>query len=72
VVQAGLLPIRVHDLRHSHVTHLLQNGVDVNTVAARVGHADPGMTLRVYGHLLPTSGSLAAERIGQVVFGEGR
>jgi integrase len=68
-ILAGLPPIRLHDLRHSHTTHLLQNGVPVNTVAARLGHADPGFTLRVYGHLLDDSGSQAAKRIGEVVFG---
>lgn len=43
---------RLHDLRHLHATTLLLAGVPVHVVAARLGHADPAMTLRVYSHVL--------------------
>ena len=43
---------RLHDLRHLHATTLLLAGVPVHVVAARLGHADPTMTLRVYSHVL--------------------
>jgi integrase len=39
---------RLHDLRHLHATTLLLAGVPVHVVAARLGHADPSVTLRVY------------------------
>lgn len=42
---------RLHDLRHLHATLLLA-GVPVHVVAARLGHADPAVTLRVYSHVL--------------------
>src|SRR5690606_30786186 len=42
---------RVHDLRHIHATTLLLAGVPVHVVAARLGHADPAITLRVYAHV---------------------
>src|ERR1700759_2420109 len=44
--------IRLHDLRHLHATTLLLAGVPVHVVAARLGHADPAVTLRVYSHVL--------------------
>lgn len=40
----------LHDGRHWHATQLVANGVDMRTVADRLGHTDPGFTLRVYGH----------------------
>jgi integrase len=43
---------RLHDLRHLHATTLLLAGVPVHVVAARLGHPDPAVTLRVYSHVL--------------------
>jgi integrase len=43
---------RLRDLRHVHATTLLRAGVPVHVVAARLGHADPSITLRVYAHVL--------------------
>jgi integrase len=43
---------RLHDLRHIHATTLLLAGVPVHVVAARLGHADPSITLRVYAHVI--------------------
>jgi integrase len=41
-----------HDLRHLHATTLILAGVPVHVVAARLGHAGPAVTLRVYSHVL--------------------
>ena len=43
---------RLHDLRHVHATTLLRAGVPVHVVAARLGHADPSIALRVYAHVI--------------------
>jgi len=52
-VDAEALPhARLHDLRHLHATTLLLARVPVHVVAARLGHADPAVTLRVYSHVL--------------------
>jgi integrase len=53
VAAAGLSHITLHSLRHGHVSVLLRSGVPVNVVAARVGHANPTVTLNIYAHLLP-------------------
>lgn len=55
-----LPPIRLHDLRHVHATMLLQAAVPVHVVAARLGHADPSVTLRVYAHVLDSQASEVA------------
>jgi len=52
VRRLGLPASRLHDLRHLHATTLLLAGVPVHVVAARLGHADPAITLRVYAHVL--------------------
>jgi integrase len=48
----GLPHARLHDLRHIHATTLLLAGVPVHVVAARLGHADASITLKVYAHVL--------------------
>lgn len=49
---AGLPQIRVHDLRHLHASLLLAEGVPIPEVSARLGHANPNITLGVYAHVL--------------------
>jgi len=52
---------RRHDLRHIHATTLLLAGVPVHVVAARLGHADPSITLRVYVHVISDQLTEAAD-----------
>jgi len=52
---------RLHDLRHVHATTLLLAGVPVHVVAARLGHADPSITLRVYAHVISDQITEAAD-----------
>jgi integrase len=49
---ARLPPIRLHDLRHSYATAALAAGVPVKVLSQRVGHADVGVTLAVYAHVM--------------------
>ncbi|WP_246178632.1 tyrosine-type recombinase/integrase [Actinomadura decatromicini] len=58
---------RVHDLRHIHATTLLLAGVPVHVVAARLGHADPAITLRVYAHVIRSAEVLAADVFARVM-----
>lgn len=55
--------MRPHDLRHALATHWLRQGVGVDMVAGRLGHADPAMTLRVYAHVMPGAQREVAERL---------
>ena len=45
--------IRVHDLRHSHASMLINLGVSPKAVADRLGHANESMVMKIYGHLYP-------------------
>jgi integrase len=67
--QAGIRPGRLHDVRHSHATHLLTRGIPAHVVAARLGHSSPVVTLSVYAHLLPTSDGQAASVLASVLAG---
>jgi integrase len=51
--KAELRQIRIHDLRHSYATHLLQAAAPATYVSRQLGHADASITLRVYAHYLP-------------------
>lgn len=55
--------IRFHDLRHTHASNLLRDGVPVNVVSQRLGHAEPAITLNVYSHVLPGMQEEAAAKI---------
>ncbi|HYQ65551.1 site-specific integrase [Actinophytocola sp.] len=45
----------MHALRHFYASTLLAQGVSIKELATYLGHADPGFTLRVYTHLVPSS-----------------
>lgn len=62
LLAAGLPRIRLHDLRHSYATAALAAGVPVKVLSQRIGHADVGVTLKVYAHVLPGDDEDAAIR----------
>jgi integrase len=66
-----LPPARLHDLRHIHATTLLLAGVPVHVVAARLGHADPSITLRVYAHVVNEQLAEAADIFARTVSASG-
>lgn len=49
----NLPPISFHDLRHTHATTLLLLGENPKVVSERLGHANVGITLDTYSHVLP-------------------
>jgi integrase len=62
--RAGLDNVRLHDLRHFVATQLIAKGVDMRTVATRLGHASPTTTLNTYSHFVPEADREAAELLG--------
>ncbi|KWW98046.1 hypothetical protein TH66_22305 [Carbonactinospora thermoautotrophica] len=65
------LPLaRLHDLRHIRATTLLLAGVPVHVVAARLGHADPSITLRVHAHVIRERAASVADIFARAVEGE--
>jgi hypothetical protein len=60
---------RLHDLRHLYATTLLLAGVPVHVVAARLGHADPAVNLRVYAHVLREHAAGVGDIFAQAVNG---
>ena len=53
--------IRLHDRRHLNASLMLQQGVDLATVSARLGHASKAFTLHQYTHMLSAGQEMAAE-----------
>ncbi|MFJ5834755.1 tyrosine-type recombinase/integrase [Streptomyces sp. NPDC093089] len=45
----------MHALRHFYASLLLDAGENIKALAEYLGHSDPGLTLRVYAHLMPSS-----------------
>lgn len=60
--------IRLHDLRHSHATALIQAGVSPKVVQQRLGHANVSITLNIYTHVLPGMDQEAAAKIDNLIF----
>jgi len=60
--RAGLGGLRLHDLRHSYTSIMIAAGVNIKAISQSLGHANIGITLDTYGHLLPSMGRTAVER----------
>ncbi len=58
---ANVTPIRFHDIRHTHASILISEGVDIVKVAARLGHANPKITYGIYSHLVPNEDNKVAD-----------
>ena len=64
--EACIEDVRLHDLRHTHASHAVMNGVPVPVVSRLLGHSDVRSTLR-YAHLGDREIEQAAERVGQAI-----
>jgi integrase len=64
---AGVPQLRPHDMRHLHVSLLIKRGLDVRTIADRIGHSDPAFTLRRYGHMFDEYRQAAAVNLSDLL-----
>ncbi|MCL4414964.1 MAG: site-specific integrase [Actinobacteria bacterium] len=59
--------LHLHHLRHFAATQLIGAGIDVRTVAGRLGHSSPSITLNVYAHFIEDADREAARRVGDLM-----
>lgn len=67
--EAGVKRIRIHDLRHSHISLLIDMGFSAVAIADRVGHESIEITYR-YAHLFPSKQSEMADKLDDLEKGE--
>lgn len=58
---AGVKPIHIHGLRHSHVAFLIEHNQNIYAVSKRLGHSSIKTTLDKYGHLYPETNQTLAD-----------
>ncbi|MGE6609345.1 tyrosine-type recombinase/integrase [Peribacillus sp. NPDC076916] len=58
---ANVTPIRFHDIRHTHASVLISEGVDIVKVQTRLGHSKPSITLEHYAHMMPNQDDEVAD-----------
>ena len=63
--------VTIRNLRHYVATNMLTSGVDVRTVAGRLGHATPATTLNVYAHFQPAADRAAADILARALEDDG-
>ncbi len=61
--EAGLHDVVMHDLRRTHATHAVTAGVDLRTLAGRIGHSDLDMLQKHYAALMGSAAEEAADKI---------
>ena len=67
--EAGVKRIRIHDLRHSHISLLIDMGFSAVAIADRVGHESIEITYR-YAHLFPSKQAEMADKLDDLEKGE--
>ena len=60
---SGVKKIRIHDLRHSHASLLIEMGFSPKEIAERLGHENIETTLNTYAHLYPNKQEQLASRL---------
>ncbi len=61
--QADVRRIRIHDIRHSHVSLLIDLGANIVVISKRLGHESPDITLKTYSHMFPSRQEDIARKI---------
>jgi integrase len=64
---AGVRPIKLHGLRHTCATLLLQASVPIKVVQERLGHKKIEITLNIYAHALPSMQQDAAAKLAALI-----
>lgn len=59
--------LRYHELRHTNISLMIANGVDVRTASKRAGHAKTSTTLDIYSHAFAANDRAAANIIGDIL-----
>lgn len=67
---AGLHHIRLHDLRHSHASLLIEFGFSALLVSERLGHENISTTLDIFSHLFPPKQSEVADKLDKLYSSE--
>ena len=67
---AGLHHIRLHDLRHSHASLLIELGFSALLVSERLGHENISTTLDIFSHLFPPKQSEVADKLDKLYSSE--
>jgi integrase len=70
--RAGLPPLRLHDLRHTAATLMLQEGVHPSVVREMLGHSTVMLTLGTYSHVMPNMQREAATKLDRLFAREDR
>jgi len=63
----GLEHVRLHDLRHFVASVLIDGGIPISTVSARLGHSQTSTTLNLYTHAIPATDQKAADYMGDLL-----
>jgi integrase len=66
---AGLPPIGIHGLRHSHASLGLAAGLPLVVMSERLGHSSVALTGDVYSHTLPSQHQEAADQVAGLILG---
>lgn len=66
VKRADIPRANFHCLRHTFATRALEQGMDVVVLAKLMGHADPSVTLKKYGHALPEHQQESVDKLGSL------
>jgi integrase len=69
VTKLGLKGVRLHDLRHTHASLMLKQGVHPKIVQERLGHSSIQVTLDTYSHVTPGLQRVAAQRFDDIFNG---
>jgi len=67
LAKAGLRRIRIHDLRHTYASLLIQQGESLAYVKEQMGHHSIRVTVDTYGHLVPGGNKAAVDRLDKLV-----
>lgn len=62
----GLPDISIHSLRHTNATLLINSGIPITTISARLGHANPSTTTKIYTHAIQSADAAAADALDNI------
>ncbi|MCU5743786.1 tyrosine-type recombinase/integrase [Bacillus cereus] len=69
IKNAAVKKIKTHNLRHTHATILLKQGVNPKIISERLGYTDISLTLKIYSHVLPSMQEEGVKNFGENIFG---